>query len=240
MTSLVAAKATYGQAVTGLSTACFLVLRHLSPDITGAENVTKMPPLWPSVVGARNMDLDIQCKTDNSDRIYHDETGQLCSQQEMHIRGRQCSYLSSTQIYGPSKNELICRDVCKLELKFEAFSGAIAAMCIIIEQVEARLYEQHLLVWANHYGWIKDKAEQMVSITKLPMDNVVANTIHCDDSNQTRDEPLYIPSSKSTAASAVLDRNMSQSSLVERGVTIVQSGQYKGESDIKHSSGKEI
>ena len=186
------------------------------------------------------MDLDIQCKTDSSDRIYHDETDQLCSQQEMIIRGRQCSYLSSTQIYGPSKNELICRDVCKLELKFEAFSCAIAAMCIIIEQVEARLYEQHLLVWANHYGWIKDKAEQMVSITKLPMDNIVANTIHCDDTNQTRDEPLYIPSLKSTAASAVLDRNMSQSSLVERGVTIVQSGQYKGESDIKHSSGKEI
>ena len=115
MTSLVAAKATYGQA--GLSSACFLVLRHLSPDITGAENVTKMPPLWPSVVGARNMDLIIQCKTDSSDRIYYNETGQSCSQQEMNTRGRQSSCMSSTQIYGPvrgirpSDNELFCRDV---------------------------------------------------------------------------------------------------------------------------------
>ena len=41
-------------------------------------------------------------------------------------------------------NELIRKDIGKLEEKFELFTCALAAMVVLIDQIEAIQYEHHL------------------------------------------------------------------------------------------------
>ena len=163
--SLVAVKSTYGQAVSGLCTACVLVIRHLPSDNSGVKKMVKMPPLWPDLRTVYDMQEQSQYNTEF--------LGPLCSKVgDMWAYQEEGGYVESAYINGTinlgstssDKNrstveETFRRDVMKLDEKFQLFSSALAALCVIMDRIEARIYEKHLITWSLHYGWIKENAE---------------------------------------------------------------------------------
>ena len=65
---------------------------------------------------------------------------------------------------------LIRKDITKLDERFETFTCALAAVRIIIDQMEACLFEQHLIAWSKHYGWVKRKAELLITYSDITVD----------------------------------------------------------------------
>ena len=166
----------YRQAYNRLRIACTLLERHLPPP-EGDEQ--PIPPLRPIRPQRPRLDSVAQCALcrveleamNTGDRGSHACTHQPDGQRhDDETRSAAGSTESNQQEAYKVKRDrqpnsrVIRQDMIVLDDKFDAFTVAFTTLSSHLDEEEAMQYDTHLLVWAEFYGWMKDRAENTMKI----------------------------------------------------------------------------
>ena len=65
---------------------------------------------------------------------------------------------------------VIRQDLATLDDRFDTFTNALSVLTGFLEDAEGRLYEDHLVTWAEYVGCLKDKAYKVIRVLEAPID----------------------------------------------------------------------
>ena len=188
--SLAKADEVYAQAVGRLRTACILLERHLpSVDPAEVEAPQDPPPLRPS----QNVIVTAcpDCERELADRDSEDEQEHHCTHgwNPEAEDNSQREAMDTPTVRVPRRGHpnpgVIRMELTNLDTKFEVFAGAISTLISVHDMANQRLFERHLTVWTEYYGWMKDRAEDLINLIETA-NTVASNTLaHVQLSNTT-------------------------------------------------------
>ena len=178
--SLAKADEVYSQAVGRLRTACILLERHLpSVDPTEVQVPPGPPNLRPSqrdVVVPPCADCELELEgIEPENRGEHQ-----CSHRPDDIGVPADDEPGTPVVRAPRRGHpnpgVVRMEVSNLDAKFDVFAGATSTVISLVDTADQRMWERHLLIWTEYYGWMKDRADELLDLIETA-NTVAANTL---------------------------------------------------------------
>ena len=197
----------YRNAVARLSTSVMFLERHL-PTTDNAE-VTEpegMPPLKPSRPRLESVPACAQCQAELEELDAGSRDSHVCTHHtdevdnSANLTTRSDASISKSRGKGQRQRQpntgVVRQDMNNMNEKFEAFTSALATFCTVMEdEEEIRMFEEHLLVWTEYVGWMRDRAEDLIALIEgaqqpiQTLQPVVPQPLG-DQGNQVREDVL--------------------------------------------------
>ena len=170
--SLATADNNYRSAAFKLRSACTFLKRHLPPDDSN-EPESATPTIKPR---ARAVSVACAlCVAELQQMEVGAREGHVCTHQQDNPVDR-ASNAGSDDVQDRSGKRqrqpdvgVIRQDLTNVDEKFETFTNALSILSGLLGDDDQILYEEHLMNWTEHIGWLKDRAHDTIRVLKAAM-----------------------------------------------------------------------